>query len=100
MFITQANGAVNTATIRPDGKGLVRVTNYGSDGRFAYGNSYSPDGRWILLRLEVDGEYALYEVHPDGSDLTAVTQFSSSARAEWRGDRRSPTRVGHGATRP
>jgi hypothetical protein len=77
MFISQMDGAVNTATIKPDGTGLSWVTNYVSGGPLAFGNSYSPDGRWILLRLEIGDQYALYKVHPDGSDLQAITPLSS-----------------------
>jgi len=77
MFIAQAGGAVNTATIRPDGTGLFWVTHYPAGGPLAFGNSYSPDGRWIVLRLENDGLYALYKIHPDGSGLQQITPFST-----------------------
>jgi Tol biopolymer transport system component len=82
MFITTPgegtpDAQVNTATIRRDGTGLFRVTNYPPGGPRAFGNSYSPDGQWILLRLEEDDQYALYKLHPDGTGLTAVTPFSS-----------------------
>jgi TolB protein len=79
MFIAvdDATGIVNTATIRPDGTGLFWVTNYGADGPAAYGNTYSPDGRWIVLRLEQGGEYALYAIHPDGTGLRAITPYST-----------------------
>jgi Tol biopolymer transport system component len=43
MFITQAGGTTNTATIRPDGTGLTYVTNNSPGGPSAFGNSYSPD---------------------------------------------------------
>jgi Tol biopolymer transport system component len=76
MFITQAGGTTNTATIRPDGTGLTYVTNNSPGGPSAFGNSYSPDGAWILLRLEQDGLFALYKIHPDGTGLTQVTPFS------------------------
>jgi Tol biopolymer transport system component len=77
MFISQAGGAVNTATIRPDGNGLFWVTHYPAGGPLAFGNSYSPDGRWIVLRLENGGLYALYKIHPDGSGLSQITTFST-----------------------
>jgi Tol biopolymer transport system component len=77
MFIAQAGGAVNTATIRPDGTGLFWVTHYPAGGPLAFGNSYSPDGRWIVLRLENDGLYALCKIHPDGSGLQQITPFST-----------------------
>jgi Tol biopolymer transport system component len=67
---------VNTATIRPDGTGLFWVTNYPAGGPLAFGNSYSPDGQWIVLRLEENGLSALYKIRPNGTDLTAITSFS------------------------
>jgi Tol biopolymer transport system component len=81
MFISVHNeGApdmqVNTATIRPDGTGLRWLTSYPPGGTLAYGNSYSPDGRWIVLRLEEGGLYALYDMHPDGTALQPITSFS------------------------
>jgi TolB protein len=67
---------VNTATIRPDGTGLFWVTHYPAGGLLAYGNSYSPDGRWILLRIENGDQYALFKIHPNGQGLQQVTPFS------------------------
>ncbi len=78
MFITEMNDVVNTATIRRDGSDLARVTNYpGAGTTKAFGNSYSPDGQWILLRLEQDGRYGLYAIHPDGTGLTQITPLST-----------------------
>lgn len=82
MFIsTHDEGApdaqVNTATIRPDGTDLQWVTNYPAGGLLAYGNSYSPDGRWIVMRIEDHGAYSLHKLHPDGTGLTQITPFSS-----------------------
>jgi hypothetical protein len=57
------------------------VTNYPTGTR-AFGNSYSPDGKWILLRIEQDvasGGFvsALFKIRPDGNDLTEITPFST-----------------------
>jgi Tol biopolymer transport system component len=68
---------VNTATIAADGSDLQWVTNYPAGGLRAYGNSYSPDGRWIVLRLENGDQNALFKVETDGSDLTQITPYSS-----------------------
>lgn len=86
MFISTANegaaGAqVNTWTIAPEGSGLEAVTDYPAGGLRAFGNSYSPDGRWILLRIEQDDasggfQSALFKIRPDGSDLTQITAYS------------------------
>jgi Tol biopolymer transport system component len=82
MFITAVNegtpdAQVNTWTIAPDGSDLDAVTDYPAGGTLAFGNSYSPDGNWILLRIEQNGLYALEKIHPDGTDLTDITPFSS-----------------------
>ena len=67
---------VNTFTIARDGTDLRAVTNYPAGGPSAFGNSYSPDGNWILLRIEQDGLFALEKIHPDGTGLTQITAFS------------------------
>jgi TolB protein len=68
---------VNTFTIARDGSDLKAVTNYPPGGTRAFGNSYSPDGQWISLRIEQDDLYALFKIRPDGTDLTQVTAFST-----------------------
>jgi TolB protein len=80
MFISTANDQVNTWTIAADGSDLQAVTDF-STGTRAFGNSYSPDGKWILLRIEQDDQSggfqsALFKIRPDGSDLTEITPFS------------------------
>jgi TolB protein len=82
MFITTPgegtpDAQVNTWTIARDGTDLTAVTSYPPGGTRAYGNSYSPDGQWILLRIEQDDLYALFKIRPDGTDLTQITPFSS-----------------------
>jgi TolB protein len=83
MFISTGNSddQVNTWTIARDGSDLQAITSYPAGGLRAFGNSYSPDGKWILLRIEQDvasGGFvsALFKIRPDGSDLTQITPFS------------------------
>jgi Tol biopolymer transport system component len=83
MFISTGTNddQVNTWTIGRDGNDLQQVTNYPTGTR-AFGNSYSPDGKWILLRIEQDvasGGFvsALFKIRPDGNDLTQITSFST-----------------------
>ena len=82
MFISTGtdDDVVNTWTIARDGSDLQAVTDYPAGTR-AFGNSYSPDGKWILLRIEQDQtsggfQSALFKIRPDGSDLTQITPFS------------------------
>ena len=62
--------------IEGHGTDLQAVTHYPPGGTRAFGNSYSPDGQWISLRIEQDGLSALFQIHPDGTDLTQITPFS------------------------
>ena len=64
--------SANIATIRPDGRGLRFVTNYRGGDANAFFGSYSPDGRWISLRLEDHGRKGLYKMRPDGSHLRPI----------------------------
>jgi Tol biopolymer transport system component len=68
---------VNTATINADGSDLFFVTNYPAGGLRALGTSYSPDGQWIVMRIENGSLNALFKIHPDGTGLTQITQYSS-----------------------
>src|SRR3954463_8256081 len=73
------NTSVNIATIRPDGTGLRFVTHYRDQQVRALFGSYSPDGRWIVFRLEANGQVRLYRIHPDGTGLRAILGLSDFA---------------------
>lgn len=77
-----SDARINTATVNADGTDLRWLTDYPAGGLRAYGNSYSPDGRWIVLRMETgdqSGSFqsALFKMKTDGSDLTQITDYSS-----------------------
>jgi Tol biopolymer transport system component len=81
MFITIPNegtpqAQVNTWTIGVDGSDLEQLTNYPPGGLRALGNSYSPDGQWIVLRIEDGDQSAMFRMKTDGSDLTQMTPYS------------------------
>ena len=67
----------NIATIRPDGTHLRFITNYQDGDVNAFVGSYSPDGRWIVFRLEDHGSFGLFKVHPDGTHLNAILPLSN-----------------------
>lgn len=67
---------VNIATVRPDGTDLTYVTHYAGPVR-AFVGGYSPDGQWIVFRLEENGLNTLYRMRPDGSDLHAILRAST-----------------------
>jgi Tol biopolymer transport system component len=86
VFITIPNegtpqAQVNTWTIGADGNGLVRLTNNPPGGLRAYGNSYSPDGRLIVMRIEKDDgsggfQSALFTIPVTGGAPTQMTAYS------------------------
>jgi Tol biopolymer transport system component len=58
--------SANVATIRPDGSGLRLLTHFRGGEVNALTGSYSPDGRWIVYRLENAGTFALEKIRTDG----------------------------------
>jgi Tol biopolymer transport system component len=71
--------SANIATIRPDGTDLRFLTHYQGGSVNAFVGSYSPDGRWIVFRLEDHGRFGLYKMRPDGSHLKPILRLSSFA---------------------
>jgi Tol biopolymer transport system component len=87
MFITIPNeetplAQINTWTIGADGSGLTQLTDYPPGGLRAYGNSYSPDGRLIVMRIEKDNasgggfQSALFTIPVNGGTPTQMTAYS------------------------
>jgi Tol biopolymer transport system component len=72
-----ADKRANVVTVHPDGTDLQLVTHYRSLVRRAYVGSYSPNGCWIVFRLEEPGGYTLDRVHPDGTDLRVILPLSN-----------------------
>ena len=69
--------SANIATIRPDGGGLRLLTHYKGGDVQAIVGSYSPDGRWIVFRLEDHGSFGLYKMRSDGSHIRPILPLSS-----------------------
>ena len=68
--------SANIATLRPDGSGLRFLTHYQS-GVHAFLGSYSPDGKFIVFRLEDHGRFALVKMRSDGSHVQTILGLSS-----------------------
>jgi Tol biopolymer transport system component len=70
------NDPVNIATVRPDGTDFQYLTHYTGPVR-AFVGGYSPDGQWIIFRLEKDGLNTIYRIRPDGTDMHAILPAST-----------------------
>jgi len=69
--------SVNVVTVRPDGTDWTYLTDYPAGYRANVGG-YSPDGQWIVFRLEGPGLVpTMYRIRPDGSDLHAIYESST-----------------------
>ena len=69
--------SVNVVTVRPDGSDWTYITHYPAGFRANTGG-YSPDGQWIVFRLEGPGLVpTMYRIRPDGTDLHALYASST-----------------------
>ena len=69
--------SANIATIRPDGTSLRVLTHFQGGDVQVFAGSYSPNGRWIVFRLEDHGLFGLFKMRPDGSHVTTILPLSS-----------------------
>lgn len=75
-------------TIRLDGTHTRRVTPWDL-GAGAY--DWSPDGQWLLIESHSDGwQRNVFLVHPNGTDLHAVTHTYTGGEVQWGGLSFSP----------
>jgi Tol biopolymer transport system component len=75
-------GSSNVGTVRPDGTRLRFLTHLDQLGVNALAGSYSPDGRWIVFRLEnLNREkFRIMKMHPDGSHRSEIAPLPFSPR--------------------
>jgi len=73
----------NVFTVRPDGRGLVKLTN-SSGGKINNGlDSWSPDGKQIAFVSNRTGTYEIYVMNADGSSVSQLTRGPEAHRAAW-----------------
>ena len=86
-IVTQSvvNGVGQLLVLNADGSGLKQITNIAAGtpvlslgGIFpnmsgAVTPAWSPDGDWIAFASNHEGNYDIYLIHPDGSDMTRLT---------------------------
>jgi Tol biopolymer transport system component len=69
--------SANVVTMRRDGSNRRSLTHFHDGVTNAYLGSYSPNGRWLVFRLEKDGLFGLYRMRPDGSGRRAILPLST-----------------------
>ena len=72
----------NVATINPDGTDLRYLTHYNAGGAAAFTGSYSPDGQWIVFRLQSKSTstFGLFKIRPDGTRRALIAQLPFAPR--------------------
>ena len=85
---SRPHASANVAILRPDGSHLRRLTHFNGRKINALVGGYSPNGRWIVYRVETgDGEptlsggrYALMKVSPQGGEQVLVAAIEGRPR--------------------
>lgn len=78
--------SANLYTIRVDGTGLTRLTNYKGGTAQAFVNDWSPDGTKIVFHFLDTGVNDLYVMDADGKNAHPLTRLGADAnprRAAW-----------------
>lgn len=75
--VPEPEDLTNVYTVKPDGTDLTQLTHFTDPAYRVSGTGYSPDGQWILFKLErTDLElHALYRMRPDGTELKRVSDL-------------------------
>ena len=59
--------------MRPDGSRKTRLTHFAQGTKNAFAGSFSPNGKWIALRVEDAKGYHLSRIRPDGTGLHVIS---------------------------
>jgi Tol biopolymer transport system component len=85
---SRPHASANVAILRPDGSHLRRLTHFRGRELNALVGGFSPDGRWIVYRVETGdgeptlpgGQYALMKVSPRGGQPELIAAMDSRPR--------------------
>ena len=73
----------NIHTIRPDGTGLKKLTDYTAP-KTVLSGSFSPDGKWITFARFNETPYpAIYVMRADGTGVRRITQRGGHYEPDW-----------------
>jgi Tol biopolymer transport system component len=75
--IPEPEDLTNVYSVKPDGSDLTQITHFTSPAYRVSGTGYSPDGRWIMFKLERTdlGRHAFYRMRPDGKALKRISDW-------------------------
>jgi Tol biopolymer transport system component len=75
--VPEPEDLTNVYTVKPDGTELTQLTHFTDPSYRVSGTGYSPDGQWILFKLERTdlNTHAFYRMRPDGTELKRVSEF-------------------------
>jgi Tol biopolymer transport system component len=91
---SRPHASANVAVLRPDGSHLRRLTHFKGRDVNALVGGYSPDGQWIIYRVETGdgdgtlpgGQYALMKLSPHGGQPVLVAAVTGRPRSsDWGG---------------
>lgn len=88
LFSDNANETdlpANLATVRPDGSGLRELTHYTDASTRAFSGSFSPDGHWVVGRLETATGFRLMRMRANGGPVHTILSSADTAQtgADW-----------------
>jgi TolB protein len=73
--------SANVYVMRPEGSHKVALTHYKHGLPQAYAGSFSPDGKWIVIRIEDAKGFHLARIRPNGTGLHVISNSRQPQRS-------------------